>query len=52
LPLKTNQKASPKYPHFYPAIEMIFPKENSTANLAGLPVARLKNEPKESSCMI
>jgi hypothetical protein len=33
----------------YPAIEMMFPNENKTANFAGLPVARLKNDPNESS---
>jgi hypothetical protein len=36
----------------YPAMDMIFPKENKTANLAGLPVARLRNEPKERSWMM
>jgi len=30
---------------------MIFPKENSTANFAGLPVARLRKEPKDSICI-
>jgi len=37
---------------FYPAREMMFPKEKSTANLAGLPVAKLRNEPNERSWMI
>ena len=32
----------------YPAIDMMFPKENKTAKLAGLPVAKLRKDPKES----
>jgi hypothetical protein len=35
----------------YPAMEIMFPNENKIANLAGLPVARLKKEPNESICM-
>ena len=35
----------------YPAIDIMFPKEKSTANLAGLPVARLRKEPNDSICI-
>lgn len=31
---------------------MMFPKEKRTANLAGLPVAKLIKDPKESTWMI
>lgn len=36
----------------YPDIEMMLPNENRTANLAGLPVARLKNDPKDNNWMM
>ena len=29
----------------------MFPKEKSTANLAGLPVARLRKEPNDNICI-
>ena len=49
---KSDQKSSSLWQKSYPAIEMMFPKEKRIANLAGLPVARLKNDPKDSSWMI
>lgn len=33
-------------------MDMILPKEKRTANLAGLPVARLRKDPKERSWMM
>jgi hypothetical protein len=32
-------------------MDMIFPNEKSIANLAGLPVARLRKEPKDNICI-
>ena len=32
-------------------MDIMFPNENRIANLAGLPVARLKNDPNDNSCM-
>lgn len=33
-------------------MEMILPKEKRIANLAGLPVASERKDPKESNCMM
>ena len=52
LTSKSDQESSSLWQKSYPAIEMMFPKEKRIANLAGLPVARLKNDPKDSSWMI
>jgi hypothetical protein len=31
----------------YPEIDIMFPNEKRMANFAGLPVAKLKNDPKD-----
>jgi hypothetical protein len=52
LALKADQETRSDCEEIYPAMEMMFPKEKRTANLAGEPVARLRKEPKERSWMI